>query len=327
MNPSTATTQSIRSTTLRWLRSREAGILLALVLLVVGFSTASPMFLTGLNLLNVLRQVSVAGIVTLAMTILIIAQEFDLSVGSTFAVVGMVTAGLFNQGVDIWVASLVALVLAAAMGLANGLVTVKGGIPSFIVTLGTMMAYRGVALLVSGGSPASVRLPDAFYVATGARLGPGIPAPVLWFVGATLVAAFLLHGTAFGFKVFAVGGNREAARLSGIDTDRVKIVGFVLTAVAAGLAGIISLSYLGSVTPTQGQGMEMQAIAGAVIGGTSLMGGSGSIAGAFMGAVIMGLVRNGLVLLGVNAYLQDLVLGLVVIAAVLVGRLSSQEKA
>jgi len=309
------------------LQKREAGVLLALVLLVVFFSLATPTFFTSLNLLNVMRQVSVVGIITLAMTILIISQEFDLSVGSMYAVIGILVATLFNSGVNIWLASLIGLLVAAAMGVLNGLMTVKARIPSFIVTLGMMMVYRGVALVLSGGSPASVRLPETFYTITGApRLWGLIPAPAIWFILAGVAAYYLLHVTSFGYKVFATGGNKEAARLAGIPTDRVKVIGFILTGVAAGLAAIISLSYLGTATPTQGQGFGMQAIAGAVIGGASLMGGVGSIIGGFMGALIMAVVRNGLVLMGVSAYLQELVLGIVVIIAVIIGQYSTQRR-
>src|SRR5690554_5936227 len=310
-----------------WLQKRETGVLLALVLLVIFFSIATPTFFTSLNMLNVLRQVSVVGIITLAMTILIISQEFDLSVGSMYAVIGILVATLFNSGVNIWLASLIGLLVAAAMGVLNGLMTVKARIPSFIVTLGLMMVYRGVALVLSNGSPASVRLPETFYTITGApRLWGLIPAPAIWFILAGVAAYYLLHVTSFGYKVFATGGNKEAARLAGIPTDRVKVIGFILTGVAAGLAAIISLSYLGTATPTQGQGFEMQAIAGAVIGGASLMGGVGSIIGGFMGALIMAVVRNGLVLMGVSAYLQELVLGIVVIIAVIIGQYSTQRR-
>jgi Ribose/xylose/arabinose/galactoside ABC-type transport systems, permease components len=310
-----------------WLYKREAGVLLALILLVVFFSLATPTFFTSLNMLNVLRQVSVVGIITLAMTILIIGQEFDLSVGSMYAVIGILVATLFNGGMSIWLASLVGLLVAAAMGFLNGMMTVTARIPSFIVTLGMMMVYRGVALVLSGGSPASVRLPQGFYTITGApRLWGIIPAPAIWFVLAAVAAYYLLHQTGFGYKVFATGGNREAARLAGINTNRIKVIGFILTGIASGLAAIISLSYLGTATPTQGQGFEMQAIAGAVIGGASLMGGVGSILGGFMGALIMGVVRNGLVLMGVSAYYQELVLGIVVIFAVIIGQYSTQRR-
>lgn len=309
-----------------WLYKRETGVLIALLLLVVFFSLATPTFFTRLNMLNVLRQVSVVGMITLAMTILIISQEFDLSVGSMYAVIGIVVATLFNDGWNIWLASLAGLLLGSAMGFLNGAITVTARIPSFIVTLGMMMVYRGLALVLSGGSPASVRLPQTFYTITGApRLWGVIPAPAIWFVGVGVLAYYLLHHTGFGYKAFATGGNREAARLAGINTNRVKVIGFILTGLASALAAIISLSYLGTATPTQGQGFEMQAIAGAVIGGASLMGGVGSIVGGFMGALIMGVVRNGLVLMGVSAYLQELVLGIVVIFAVIVGQYSSQR--
>lgn len=310
----------------RWMRSREAGVLLALVLLVIFFSVATPTFRSSLNILNMLRQVSGIGIVTIAMTMLIIGREFDLSVGSIYAVVGMSVALLYNNGTNIWLAALLGLVIATAMGFINGVITVKGGIPSFIVTLGTMMVYRGVALLISGGQPRTVRLPDSFHTLTGARLDNGIPVPALWFLAAVVIGYVVVHMTGFGFRLFATGGNEEAARLSGIPTHRVKITAFMMTGLAAGTAAVIAMSYLGSVTPTQGQGMELQVIAASVIGGTSLFGGVGSVAGAFMGALIMGIVRNGLVLLGTGAYVQDLIIGLVVIAAVLVGTLSGRGR-
>lgn len=324
MNEDTAARRALLPS---WLYRREMGVLLALVLLIIFFSVATPTFLTSLNLLNVMRQVSVVGIITLAMTMLIISQEFDLSVGSVYAVIGITVALLYNGGMNIWLASLAGLLIAAAMGFLNGLLTVTARIPSFIVTLGMMMVYRGVALVLSGGSPKSVRLPETFYTLTGApRLWGLIPAPAIWFVLAAIVSYYLLHKTGFGYKVFATGGNREAARLAGIHTNRVKVIGFMITGMAAGLAAIISLSYLGTATPTQGQGFEMQAIAGAVIGGASLMGGVGSILGGFMGALIMGVVRNGLVLMGVSAYLQELVLGIVVIIAVIIGQYSTQRR-
>src|SRR5690606_10011419 len=201
------------------LQKREAGVLLALVLLVVFFSLATPTFFTSLNLLNVMRQVSVVGIITLAMTILIISQEFDLSVGSMYAVIGILVATLFNSGVNIWLASLIGLLVAAAMGVLNGLMTVKARIPSFIVTLRMMMVYRGVALVLSGGLPASVWLREPFYTITGApRLWGLIPAPAIWFILAGVAAYYRLHVTSFGYKVFATGGNNEASLLAAAPT-------------------------------------------------------------------------------------------------------------
>lgn len=305
---------------------REVGVLAAFLVLCLFFSVATNTFLTIPNILNILRQVSITGLMVMFMTMIIIACDIDLSIGSTFAAVGMIVAILFQNGMNIWLASGIGLIVGALLGLVNGLVTVKGGLPPFIVTLGTQMIYRGIALVISGGAPASVRLPASFYNVTGARTFWNLPVPALWFIGITLVAGFLLHKTSFGFKVYATGGNEEAARLSGINTDRVRIINFVLIGISAALAGIIQMSYLRGVTPTAGQGMELTAIASTVIGGTSMFGGVGTIIGSFIGALFMGVVRNGLVLMGTNAYLIDLIIGIVLISAVWFSTFSTRER-
>lgn len=305
---------------------REVGVLAAFVVLCVFFSLATTTFLTVPNILNILRQVSITGLIVMFMSMLIIANDIDLSVGSTFAAVGMIVAILFQRGVSIWLASLAGLAAGAVLGLINGVVTVKAGLPPFIVTLGTQMIYRGLALVISGGAPASVRLPNSFYNLTGARTFFNLPVPALWFIGTTLVAGFLLHKTSYGFKVYAVGGNEEAARLSGINTGRVRIINFVLVGTAAALAGIIQMAYLRGVTPTAGQGMELTAIASTVIGGTSMFGGVGTIVGSFIGTLFMGVVRNGLVLMGTSAYLIDLIIGIVLIGAVWFSTFSTRER-
>jgi ribose/xylose/arabinose/galactoside ABC-type transport system permease subunit len=181
-----------------------------------------------------------------------------------------------------------------------------------------MMVYRGLALILSHGWPMS-GLPDSvFYSIAAGRLPGSIPVPILWLVLVSIVGWILLHKTAYGFKVYATGGNQEAARLCGINTDRIKIINFILTALGAGVAGIISLAYLGSTTPTQGTGIELEAIAASVIGGTALFGGAGTVFGAFLGATIIGVVRNGLVLLGTSAYWQEALIGLVIVLAVII---------
>jgi ribose/xylose/arabinose/galactoside ABC-type transport system permease subunit len=308
-------------------KRQEFSVFLALIAISLFFTLSTKTFLTTPNMLNVMRQISINGIIVMAMTPVIIAKDIDLSVGSTFAVVGMAVAILFNQyHINIWVATFGGLAVGAVLGLINGVITVKGQLPPFIVTLGTMMIYRGLALVTSGGIPASVKLPKAFFAATGARIWGGIPVPALWFLGATLLTGFVLHKTSFGFKVYAVGGNVEAARLAGINTDRVRILNFVFIGIASGLAGIISMSYLSSVTPTAGQGMELQAVAATVIGGTSMLGGVGTIIGSFIGALFMGIVRNGLVLMGTSAYFIELITGIVLIAAVWFSAYAHREK-
>jgi ribose/xylose/arabinose/galactoside ABC-type transport system permease subunit len=312
---------------IRIVRRKEFGVFMALIAVSLFFTLSTKTFLTTPNVLNVLRQISINGIIVMAMTLVIIAKDIDLSVGSTFAMVGMVVAVLFNQyHVNIWLASLGGIAVGGLLGLVNGVITVKGQLPPFIVTLGTMMVYRGLALVTSGGVPASVKLPKAFFAVTGARIFGGIPVPALWFLGATVVAGFLLHKTSFGYKVYSVGGNVEAARLAGINTDRIRILNFVLIGVASGLAGIISMSYLSSVTPTAGQGMELQAVAATVIGGTSMLGGVGTILGSFIGALFMGVIRNGLVLVGTSAYFIELITGIVLIAAVWFSAYTHREK-
>ncbi|MFC2076995.1 ABC transporter permease [candidate division KSB1 bacterium] len=308
-----------RSILARLVHSRELGVAAALLVIGTFFFLANDTFLTFRNILNVIRQISELGIIAVAMTILIISREFDLSVGSVFAVTPIVMSLLIkNVGLTVWLAAPASLLLAAGLGLINGLVTVKIMVPSFITTLGTMMVYRGLALILSQGWPMS-GLPDSiFYSLAAGRLPGSIPVPIVWLVLVSVAGWIVLHKTSYGFKVYATGGNQEAARLCGINTDRVKITNFILTALAAGSAGIMSLAYLGSATPTQGTGLELEAIAASVIGGTALFGGAGTVFGTFLGATIIGVVRNGLVLMGTSAYWQEALIGLVIVLAVVI---------
>ncbi len=304
----------------RLLRIRELGVLVAASLIAIGFSLATPAFLTTYNIMNLLRQTSELGIVAMAMTILIVSGEFDLSVGAIYAVTGVV-AGLLvkDHGWNLWTAAPVGVLCALALGLVNGLLTTKTMIHSFIATLSTMMVFRGIAMVLSKGWPISAFEDSSFFEVIGRhKLFGVVPIPILWLLVWGIVMWLLLHKTGYGVKVYATGDNVEAARLAGINTNRIKIINFVITALAAGISGIVSLAYLKSVTPTQGTGMELEAIAAAVIGGTSMSGGIGSILGTFLGAFIMAEVRTGLVLLGTDAYVQDAFVGLVVAAAVVV---------
>lgn len=297
---------------------REIGVIIALVSIALFFSLTTSAFLTWRNFFNVARQASVIGIIAVAVTMLIICQEFDLSVGSILAVTAMASGLMIkNTQINIWLTIPISLGLGAIMGLTNGLVIIKGGIPSFIATLGMMMLYRGIAFILSGGMPIALYKPSFFYVLLGqGRLFGLIPVPAIWLVVVCLIGYFFLHHTKYGFEVYATGGNREAARLCGINTSKIKLISFIITGMAAAFAGLVSVAYLGSVTPRQGMGIELEAIAASVIGGTSLLGGEGSILGAFLGAFIMAEIRNGLVIKGVGAYWQDALLGLVIVIAV-----------
>lgn len=298
---------------------REAGVLAALILIMLFFGFFTTTFFTATNLTNVLRQSAVLGIMTMAVTFLIISGEFDLSIGSTFALSAVMATVLMEHGIPIILGFFLALVLSAVVGFLNGVIVAKLKIPSFIATLGTMMIVRSAVLMVSQRRPRV--LADRGLVASifgGGALFGAIPVPIIWLLVVVAISWVVLAKTPFGYKVYATGGNIQAARLSGINTDRVKITNFILTSFAAGLAGLISLCFLRMVAPVQGEGYELEAIAATVIGGTALGGGVGSIPGAFIGSFMLAIIKNGLVLMGTNPYLQNGVLGLVILVAVVV---------
>jgi ribose/xylose/arabinose/galactoside ABC-type transport system permease subunit len=285
----------------------------------VTFSLLTPSFLTPYNLFNLLRQTSELGIVAMAMTVLIVSGEFDLSVGAIYAVTGVVTALAFKSlGLPIWAAAGCGLGVAAILGFLNGLLVTRARMTSFIATLATMMVFRGLAMVLSQGQPLSGFPQLAFFEILGhAKLFGSLPVPVVWLAAAGVLLYTLLHRTAYGLKVFATGDNQHAAELAGIRTGRLKQLNFLITALAAGVASLISLGYLKTVTPSQGTGLELEAIAAAVIGGTAMRGGIGSILGTFLGAFIMAEVRTGLVLIGTGAYIQDACVGLIIALAVM----------
>ncbi len=307
---------------------RDVGVLVAALAILAFFSIITPTFLTPYNIFNVLRQTAELGIIAMAMTILIIAGEFDLSVGAIYAVTGVVTGFLAtNLGLNIWLAALAGMVAALALGFLNGLLIATTRINSFIATLSTMMVFRGIAMVISQGQPISFQLSFFMDLFGRAELGGMLPVPVLWLAGWGVIMYAVLHLTTFGVKVYATGDNREAADLAGIRTMRIKRAAFLITSLASGIAALISLSFLKTVTPTQGTGIELEAIAASVIGGTAMSGGVGSIVGTFLGTFIIAEVRTGLVLLGTDAYVQDAFVGLVIALAVIINvRLTSGKR-
>lgn len=312
----------------RIIAMRDFGVLVAALLIATFFSIITPVFLTPYNIFNVLRQTAELGIIAMAMTVLIISGEFDLSVGAIYAVTGVVTGLLASTlGLNIWLSALAGIASALVLGFLNGLLIATTRINSFIGTLSTMMVFRGIAMVLSQGQPISFKLDFFMNLFGRAEIGGLLPVPVLWFAGWGIVMYFVLHRTTFGVKVYATGDNKEAANLAGIKTMRVKRIAFMITSFASGLAAFISLSFLKTVTPTQGTGIELEAIAASVIGGTAMAGGVGSILGTFLGTFIMAEVRTGLVLLGTDAYVQDAFVGLVIALAVIVNvRLSTTKK-
>jgi ribose transport system permease protein len=309
----------------RFFSARETGVFIALVLMCVFLSFTSPSFLSVRNLLNVGRQVSLYGIMAVGMTFVLIAKEIDLSIGSTYALVGLGVGMLLVQQIGLLPAIVLGLVLGAVIGFVNGWLSTYGQLPSFITTLGMLSVVRGAALLITDGQPVTInesfgitkQVVDQFYFLGQGQLFGIIPMQLVFFVIVLVIGYVLLSKTVFGFQVYAVGGNEKAARVSGIRTRNVKIMAFMLMGMLAGLAGILSLAFLPSGQAGRtGLGLELDVIAAAVIGGASLAGGEGTMLGTLIGVLIIGVLRNGLVLLGISPFWQTTIIGLVIVLAV-----------
>jgi ribose transport system permease protein len=297
-------------------RGRQLGTLAGLAALVILLAVLSPYFLTVSNLMNVLEQTSINAVIAVGMTFVILSGGIDLSVGSLVALSGVALAGALHAGAPLPVALLAALSTGAAAGLVNGLLITRGKLPAFIATLGMMSVARGLTLFVTDGRPISGFEAGFRTLATGRVLG--VPASVLLAGALYLAAHLVLTRTRFGLYVYAIGGNEEATRLSGVGVRFHKTMVYVLAGLMSAVASVILTARLNSAQPIAGMMYELDAIAATVIGGTSLLGGSGTIGGTLIGALIMGVLRNGLNLLGISSFLQQVVIGLVIIAAVLV---------
>ena len=299
---------------------QKLGPFIALLVVAAGLAVMSPDFLTVANLLNVMRQVSINALIAFGMTLVILLGGIDLSVGSILALSSVFTATLISRGTDPVVATLVGIASGAVMGAANGLVIAKGKVAPFIATLGTMTILRGLALVLSNGSPVTGINSDFFTMLGGGYVANLIPIPVIWMALMFAVIWFVLKKTVFGRHVYAVGGNEEASRLSGVSVDGVKIWVYTLSGAMSAMAGIILTSRLNSAQPTAGAGYELDAIAAVVLGGTSLTGGRGWIFGTLVGALLIGVLNNGLNLLGVSSFYQQVIKGVVILLAVLIDR-------
>lgn len=308
--------------------------LIALVLMVLAMSLLSERFLTPENDWNILRQISVNLCLSIGMTLIILAGGIDLSVGANLALAGAVAAGLLKNGVvlsslgvrlefTVTGAIIAGLLVGAAAGWFNGLAITRFRLPPFVATLGMFSIARGLTMLWTGGYPITGLGPTFGFLGTGVLLG--IPMPV-WISG-TLVGVFvvLTRKLPFGRYVFAVGGNERAARLTGLPVGRIKLAVYTLGGLLAGAAGLIVTARLDSAQPNAGLGYELDSIAAVVIGGTSLSGGRGSVFGTVLGCLIIGVLNNGLFLLDVSPFWQQVVKGLVILAAVAIDRMSARE--
>ena len=300
------------------------------VFLILGFicltaSIISPVFFTATNLFNVARQVSIIAIVAAGMTMVIITAGIDLSVGSVLAFSGVAGAGMMVAGISLPLVILFTLIIGLMFGIVNGFVITKWEVPAFIATLAIMVIARGMTFVYTEGHPLVVRN-DAFrFIGNGSLFG--IPLPIIMMVTLYVLVHWLLRRTTFGRYLYAIGGNEEAARLSGISVNAIKTAVYGIAGLLSALAAIIFTSRLMSAQPSAGVGIELDAIAAVIIGGTSLSGGKGGIVGTLAGALIMGVLDNILILMGVSPFYQSIVKGVVILVAVVIdGKFSQFQK-
>lgn len=295
---------------------REINIVVAFISLVIALSIASEHFLTKNNIFGVMRAFSLTAIMAIGETMVIIANGIDLSVGSVMGLSGLLAGMMMASGLVPVAAVVGGVIIGGAMGLFNGVMITRFRLPPFIATLGTLSIGRGMIYAITKGYPVTVSDDHAGFLYLGqGYIGP-VPFPVVLMLVLTVAGAVFLGRTNLGRYIYALGGNEQATRLSGIRVDRIKLLLYTLSGLFAGIAGVVLLARLVSAQPSAGLGYELPVIAAAVIGGTSLSGGQGSIIGTVIGAALIGVLENGMVLLGVNTYAQQAVTGAVILLAV-----------
>ena len=295
-----------------------------------------PVFFTQFNIINVIRQVSIVGIMAVGMTYVIMIAEIDLGVGSLLLVCGMVAAVMQRSGAGLLLSILLPLLVGMVTGLLVGLLITRGNVPSFVATLGVLASYRGVALLISGQPLNIARDSDFRFIGAGVLgdiplLAPipivnAIPVPVVIFAVVVIIGSVVFQRYPFGRHVAAVGGNAAAARLAGINVQGIRVAVFVISGFCAAISALILTARLSMGSPVAAQNIELDVIAAVVVGGTSLYGGRGSVIGSIIGAMLIGVLSNGLTLLQVNAHWQPVVKGVVIVAAVLLDQIGRRTE-
>jgi ribose/xylose/arabinose/galactoside ABC-type transport system permease subunit len=297
---------------------REVGIIIAFFLLLIVLSILSPnAFAKPANLINILKQASINGILAMGMMFVIVSGGIDLSVGSIVALTGVVAASFAHPGeYPLIVPIILSMVIGSIVGLVNGVSVAVGTIPPFIVTLGMMTIVRGLALIAANGQPV-FGITKVFESISGGFLFNSIPHLVVYFVIVTIICAFVITRTVFGRRVYAIGGNETAAKVSGISVNKIKIAVYTISGFLAGLSGLLLASRLISGSPTSGQSYELDAIAAVIIGGVSMSGGAGKWYGVVIGALLIAVIGNGLDILNVSSHFQLIIKGSIIIVAVL----------
>ncbi len=297
---------------------KKYNLIIMLTILMVVFGIINPAFLKTSNLLNILSQNSIIGIVSLGMTLVIIIGGIDLSVGSVVAFTGLLFALLVSQGVPISISIALSIITGSGFGLINGFLVTKGKIPAFIATLGMMSAARGGALLISDSMSISIANSSFNSIINYSIMGIAVPSIV--FIVLTIVLLMFLSNTYWGKYLYAIGGNKKAAAFNGINVPRFTLLAYIIGGLMCGVASILLVGSLNSAQPQAGQLYELTAIAAVVIGGASLSGGKGSIIGTFIGVLILGVIQNGLSILNVPSYYQYILIGTIIIISVLVDK-------
>jgi len=327
-NPSTG---SWFSTDRRRLLLQEYGIFIAFLLLALILSLSNEYFLTAGNISNVLLQTAINGVLAIGMTFVILTRGIDLSVGSVVALTGIVsaslatssaTAGLPGAPYPFYLALAAGLLVGIACGAVVGVIVSRFSVPAFVATLGMLSAARGLTLIYGGGRPVPALTPEYRWIGTGNLFG--LPMPVVLLAVVFIISWWVLNRTRFGRYIYAVGGNPHAAKTSGIDVTRIRFIVYVISGGLSGLAGMMLAARTGSALPQAGIAYELDAIAAVVIGGTSLSGGVGRITGTLIGALIIGVMNNGLDLMGIQSYYQQVLKGALIVGAVMLDRKRNQ---
>ena len=297
---------------------------LFLILMCIVLTVASDKFLTVTNLMTIIKQISIQSIVAIGMTMIIISGNIDLSVGSLVALCSVSGAMIMNKGLPMIAAVIASVIIGALVGFITGGVTAKLKLHSFLVTLSLMTALRGLAQTMTNGRPVA-GLPSAFGKIASASIGP-VPLLVIYMIVLYAIFMYVMKYTAFGRSIYAVGSNQESARLSGINIEMVKTMVFVISGALCGIAGVLLTAKVRSGDPTCANAWEMDTIAGAIIGGTDMNGGEGKLGGTIIGLLFVGILANGMVLLGVSAYMQRVIKGLVIFMAVIINSIQKRSQ-
>ena len=303
---------------------RNFALVFIIIAITIVMSFVSPVFMTSKNIINIIRQISINGIIAVGMTFVILTGGIDLSVGSVVAITSVIVGSMLQGGSNWLVACIVALLIALVFGAFNGFMIAYVGFQPFIATLATVTMGSGIALAYSDGKPFTIS--NESFLKIGQGYIGAIPIPIVLLVIVVAIGLIILKTTTFGRYVFAIGGNKNAAKLSGVRTRRVELMVYVISALCASLVGLILSARISSGQPTAGEGYELDAIAATAIGGTSMTGGVGSLTGTIFGFVLLGLMTNSMNLLNINSFYQEIVKGILIIIAVFLDMTSKNKK-